>query len=116
MATLVIETFLEKKQKRVHKKSGKQSRNTFANNRKCKIPIMGQFRKVYRKDTITQIGCFCFLLTIALSHCVLFTSKAEKGNHNNQNMIFHNEIKFVLAFCIFKCHYSYQVKGKVVLF
>ena len=94
MATLVIETFLEKKQKRVHKKSGKQSRNTFANNRKCKSPIMGQFRKVYRKDTITQIGCFCFLLTIALSHCVLFTSKAEKGNHNNQNIIFHNGIKY----------------------
>ena len=51
---------------------------------------MGQFRKIYRKDTITQIGCFCFLLTIALSHCVLFTSKVEKGEHDNQNIIFHN--------------------------
>ena len=48
---------------------------------------MGQFRKVYKKDTIIQIGCFCFLLTIALSNCVLFTSKSEKGKHNNQYIL-----------------------------
>ena len=78
---------------------------------------MGQFRKIYRKDTITQIGCFCFLLTIALSHCVLFTSKVEKGEHDNQNIIFHNGIFNLSIFIkqLFEYDYSYQVKGKVVL-